>query len=120
MSGNRQHVQEMQFRTQEDLQTLLILYRDSIGLLWSEIAKKEPFNAIENIPLSTLHYIYSSGKVPKHYWKILRVVGSQPPRIAISKEDMESACSSITNNLPIEKIRTLYDLLTVYLQERED
>lgn len=118
MSSDRQHVQDMEFRTQEDLQTLLILYRDSIGLIWSEIAQKAPFLG-HDIPLPTLHYIYTSGKVPKRYWKALKIKGSQKPRIAISKDDMIKARNSIVANIPEHKVRELWNLLSTYLDERE-
>src|SRR3989304_2925289 len=63
------------------------------------------------ITYGDIYRIAAYGVFPKRRDK-RRVLGLKaPPRLAISKEDMESAALSIIRNLPPEKVRHLTQLL---------
>jgi hypothetical protein len=97
----------MPFTTCENVQERLIYLRGTLGRKWLEIQSGEFYP----VPCGTLYKIMRTGQVPKKWWKVLNIHGSQPPRIAISKVDMESASRTILDNIEPEKVSRLIALL---------
>jgi len=98
------------FASEKAVQKELKKLHDDLGLAWTDI--QQQWKTFEPIPGGTLSSIYHTGKVP-HIWKDrLLKKRSYPPRIAIHKEDMESAARSIVANLSSEKVLELVGLLS--------
>lgn len=102
------------FKTPERAQRALQHLRDELdpGLTWPEIAALDAF---EGVPMGSLHYIYKTGKVSKLWRELLGVKPSYPPRIAVSKVDMDKALASLVNNIEHHRIMELAKLLEEHL-----
>ena len=98
------------FASPKQVQAHLQRLRDKEHLTWTEIALRPVFC---DIPVGTLHDIYHTGKVPRKWRPTLGLKGR--PRVAIHKEDMNSAANTIVNNLSREKIVKLCELLDRHL-----
>ena len=91
---------------------------DSRALSWPVIGSL-PF--LKEVPQSTLYDIADTGKVPKKWQRYLRVKPDYPPRISISKVNVDSAFKTITNNLDRAFVYELWDELGDWLDVwRED
>lgn len=99
MDEVRQVHKEHGYATAKQAQKALIYYRDVLGHSYSKIAESAPWC---EIPLGTISDIYHTGKVPRK-WRGLLGLKSRP-RISIHKEDMNSAASTIYNNIDHDKI----------------
>lgn len=99
------------------MRTLRELYKEFSLPLISEYN-----DDFKGIPPGTLWWMLEHDMVPKKWRKKLNITmkGTYPPRLAISKVDMESAARSIINNLSRTDIRKLVRHLTSHLWEGND
>lgn len=102
-----------EFVTCENVQERLIYQRCILHRKWSEIQS----DGFQQLPIGTLYKIMRTGKVPKKWYKVLRIKVERQPRIAISKVNMEKAAKSIARNISQKNIIKLIYLLNRNIYE---
>ena len=99
---------EMPVRHPDIVRAWVVVLVDSIGLTYRQIAEK-PFFC--GIPAGTLCSFKKDGYMTKEMRK--RWPSPRPPRIAIRKDDMNSAARSIIANIEPELVEILIDNLII-------
>lgn len=101
METGSQPITEMPFTTRENVQERLIWLRDTLHIKWHIIASGDEFGGI---PIGTLHKMYKTGKVPKKWWRVLKVRATPfTLRVSIHKFNMNKAVQTIMDNISAHK-----------------
>jgi hypothetical protein len=101
--------------TCEKVQERLIYQRCILHRKWREIQCDE----FSIVPIGTLYKIMRTGKVPKKWWRVLKIKAVRQPRIAISKVNMDKAAYSIIKNISYKKVIELTESLIIFVMEQK-
>lgn len=105
------------YASPEAISKALVRLHDEYDLSWPKIGS---LGFLERVPPSTLYDIADTAKVPKKWRAYLSVKPDYPPRIAISKVNVDSAVKTIVNNLDRNFIYELWDELGTWLDVWRD